>query len=98
MSDYLGSLTAANIVESILEQDANSERDHIQQLPPGMKIKVRTAQSWLKKLDLHYHTVSKNVYIDGHEREDVVEYCQKDFLPTWANLEKRMVIFSEDGL
>lgn len=52
----------------------------------------------MKKLGLHYHTISKNVYINGHEREDVVEYRQKDFLPTWANLEKRMVIFSEDGL
>lgn len=58
---------------------------------------MRTARNWLKKLDFHYHTVSKNVYIDGHEREDVVEYRQKDFLPTWASLKRRMVVFSEDG-
>lgn len=86
-----------NTVESILKQEATSGENHIQQLPLGIKIKVRTARSWLKKLGLYYHIVSKNVYIDGHEKEDVVEYCQKDFLPAWASFERRMVKFSEDG-
>lgn len=27
----------------------------------------------------------------------MVEYRQKDFLPTWSNLERRMVGFAEDG-
>ena len=27
----------------------------------------------------------------------MVEYRQKDFLPTWASLERLMVLFSEDG-
>ena len=27
----------------------------------------------------------------------MVEYCQYEFLPTWASLERRIVVFSEDG-
>lgn len=97
MGDYLGSKTATSTVENILEQEAISADNSTQQLPPGIRIKVRTAQKWLKRLGLHYHTVSKNVYIDGHERQDVVEYRQKHFLPTWASLGRRMVIFAENG-
>ena len=35
--------------------------------------------------------------MDEHERADVVEYRDQVFLPQWAELSKRMVIFSEDG-
>ena len=97
IEEYLGSQTVTNTVESILEQEAASEENNSSQLPPNLKIRVRTARNWLKRLELHYHTISKNVYIDGHEREDVVEYRQKNFLPTWASFERRMVLFSEDG-
>ena len=93
VGEYLGSQTAISTVEDILEQEAISGS---QQLSVGNRIRVRTAQKWLKRLGLYYHTVSKNVYIDGHERGDVVQYRQKDFLPTWAGLERRMVIFSKD--
>lgn len=95
---YLGSQTVTNTVEEIFEQEAISDGDPTQQLPPNIRIKVRTARNWLKKLGFHYHTVSKNVYIDDQEREDVVEYHQKNFLPTWASLERRMVVFFEDDL
>ena len=36
------------------------------------------------------------MYIDGHEREDVVEY-RKQFLVRWAEYEKRMVLMDNDG-
>ena len=38
----------------------------------------------------------KDVYIDGHEREDVVFYRNEVFLPHWNSLKRRMVIFAED--
>ena len=40
---------------------------------PG-SISVRTAQRWLHKLGFDPCSTRKGVYIDGHERSDVVEY------------------------
>lgn len=97
VGDYLSSQMVTNIVQGILEKNFTSGKNSTKQLPPGLRIRVRTARSWLKRLGLHYHTVSKNVYIDGHERKDVVEYRQHEFLPMWASLERRMVVFLEDG-
>lgn len=97
MGEHLGSQTVTNTVQEILERESTLGENSTEQLPLGLQIKVRTAWNWLKRLGLYYHTFSKNVYIDGHERKDVVEYHQHEFLPTWASLERRMVVFSEDG-
>ena len=35
--------------------------------------------------------LKKGVYMDGHERPDVVEYQMKEFLPLMALHERRMV-------
>ena len=48
-----------------------------------MSLTASAAVSWLKKLGLR-----KGVYIDGHEKPDVVFYRQHHFLPTWKELEK----------
>ena len=65
------------------------------------RIRARTARRWLHRLGLEYKTVAKGVFIDGHEREDVVRYRQEEFIPaidrlcnyfvTW-NLEGEMVL------
>jgi len=52
---------------------------------------------WLNKMEFHYGVVQKGVYIDGHERQDVVDYQKNVFIPRWKELERRMVIFNEDG-
>ena len=44
----------------------------------------------------HYGKKKKGMYIDGHEREDVVEYC-KGFVERWKGYEKRMVTYDNDG-
>jgi hypothetical protein len=36
------------------------------------------------------------MYIDGHEREDVVDYCKK-FVQQWKEYEKRFVIYDNEG-
>jgi hypothetical protein len=36
------------------------------------------------------------MYIDGHEREDVVKY-RKAFVARWAEYEKHMVLYDNDG-
>ncbi|KAG0632761.1 hypothetical protein HOY80DRAFT_1113696, partial [Tuber brumale] len=56
-----------------------------------------TARKWLKKMGFTYGEVRKCVYIDGHERVDVVAYRKETFLPLWDSLAPRMVEFKEDG-
>jgi hypothetical protein len=59
-------------------------------------IHVRTARRWLHKLSWRYQQKKKGMYIDGHEREDVVEY-RKGFVGRWKEYEKRFVIYDNDG-
>jgi hypothetical protein len=59
-------------------------------------IHVRTARRWLHTLSWRYTQTKKGMYIDGHERHDVVEYRQK-FVERWKEYEKRFVIFDNDG-
>jgi len=44
-----------------------------------------------------YGEVRKSVYIDGHEREDVMVDRRDVFLPLWDSLVPRMVKFEADG-
>ena len=46
------------------------------ELPPGCpkQIQPRTAIKWLHCLGFRPQSQKKSVYIDGHERDDVVEY------------------------
>ena len=37
-------------------------------------ISIRMARHWLKKLDWRYGHKQNGMYINGHEREDVVQY------------------------
>ena len=59
VGDHLGSQTVTNTVQEILERESTLGKNSTKQLPPGLQIKVRTARNWLKRLGLHYHTVSK---------------------------------------
>ena len=45
-------------------------------LPPGFphSISPRTASKWLHDLGFHPTPYRKGVYVDGHEREDVIQY------------------------
>ena len=48
-------------------------------LEPGYprKIGLETARKWLHHLEFHVLDQKKGVYIDSHERDDVIEYRQK---------------------
>jgi len=59
-------------------------------------IHVRTARRWLHKLNWRYRQKKKGMYIDGHEREDVMEY-RRGFVERWKEYEKRFVIYDNDG-
>src|SRR5690606_4251716 len=62
------------------------------------RIRARTARRFLHKMGFSFKTVTKNVYIDGHECSDVVEYRENVFLPKWKEFSRRFVIFNENGL
>ncbi|KIM76951.1 hypothetical protein PILCRDRAFT_26353, partial [Piloderma croceum F 1598] len=47
----------------------------------GCGISLATARRWLHKEGFKYIHHKKGLYFDGHDRPDVVEYCQKHFLP-----------------
>lgn len=49
--------------------------------------------SFYQKLSLHNPIISKNIFINNHKKENLINYCQKDFLPTWANIKKQIIIF-----
>ena len=53
----------------------------------------RTAWRWLLKLGWRLKTLKKGVYMDGHERDDVVKYRNEVFLPAMAKFEERMTKF-----
>ncbi|KZP03294.1 hypothetical protein FIBSPDRAFT_769167, partial [Athelia psychrophila] len=60
-------------------------------------ISIRTAQRWMKKHEWRYGKKAKGMYMDGHEREDVVAY-RDGFVARWQEYEKRMVTFDNDGV
>jgi hypothetical protein len=49
-----------------------------------------TARRWLVSLGWRHTRVKKGVYMDSHERPDVVEYQNNVFLPLMASFEQRM--------
>ena len=66
-----------NMVASDFSEWVNSNllpivREHHPNIPGN--ISARTAQRWLHKLGFDPSSTRKGVYIDGHERSDVVEY------------------------
>ena len=68
--------------------------------PEGIETPVvihsRTARTWLRKLGFVYIEVCKDVFVDGHERPDVVEDRNR-FLTQIEELKPYMVEFDEDG-
>lgn len=62
-----------------------------------IEIKSRKAHNWLYKLGFEYKNIKKDVFIDGHERPDKIEDCEK-FLNIIKDLKLYLVEFEKDGL
>jgi hypothetical protein len=56
-----------------------------------------TARRWLISLGWRRMRVKKGVYMDGHERPDVVEYRNDMFLPLMASFERHMAKWGPEG-
>ena len=80
----------ATEVEKLVEETFERVRDEVQRVekghPPKVSLQARTAREWLNKMGYRWKNIKKGVYIDGHEREDVVEYRGK-FLDKWYGMQ-----------
>lgn len=65
---------------------------------PNKPLCERTARRWLVKLGWMRTVLRKGVYMDGHERADVVEYREKVFLPKMKEFERRMARYEGPDL
>ena len=58
--------------------------------------RARTARGWLHMMGANFRDFRKDVYVDGHEREDVQRYRREEFIPKWLELRKRLCQFDPD--
>lgn len=58
----------------------------------GLKkgISLATAQRWMRHLGFRWSKTPTGQYVDGHERDDVVTYRNRVFIPAWVQLQARM--------
>jgi hypothetical protein len=61
------------------------------------KVSYDTAMRWMKVLGFFPRKAAKTYYVDGHEREDVVEY-RLQFLDDMKVYERKMVYWSGDDM
>jgi hypothetical protein len=59
------------------------------------QVSLKMAQRWLSKTHRYGYT-GKGMYVDGHEREDVVKY-QEEFVARWLERMRRMVGYNHKG-
>ena len=87
-------MTAADVVEVVSTPELQAQFTEAGIIKPS--ISERTARRWLSRLDWQYGQPRKGMYIDGHEREDVVNY-RKAFVKRWEQYEKRFHLYDNDG-
>ncbi|TEB25675.1 hypothetical protein FA13DRAFT_1756509 [Coprinellus micaceus] len=59
-------------------------------------ISIAQAYRWLRANGYRYGRKRKGMYVDGHERDDVVVY-REEFIERWMEYEKRMITYDNDG-
>lgn len=57
---------------------------------------LQTAQRWLHNMGWRYGRLRNGMYIDGHERQDIVGY-REAFIARWKGYEQGMRSFNIDG-
>ena len=89
-----GFLTANDVVEVVSspEMQAQFSQAGIQK----SSISKSTALRWLGKMGWRYGRHQNGMYIDGHERDDVVEYRQ-NFVERFKGYERRSHSWDDDG-
>ena len=94
VTEFVGSKEMGDHVQASLEMAEAEVKSGTQQ---PRSIKARAATVWLKKMGYSWRDVKKGVYIDGHEREDVVKYRQEVFLPALQQVPTRLAKWDDNG-
>jgi hypothetical protein len=89
-----GFLKAQDIVEIVASPDMQAILAQKGISKPT--ISVKTALRWLEKLGWSYGKLKNGMYLDGHERSDVVEY-RRAFVERWMQHERRFHRWDHDG-
>lgn len=89
----VGSVTPQKFREGV-----NSEILAALGITPKKPISERTARRWLVRLGYRRTLIKKGVYMDGHERPDVVKYRTDVFLPKMAEFQARMTTYDRKTL
>lgn len=69
---------------------------NLKRLETPIKIRLCTARQWLNQLVYIYRDIKKDVFVNGHERANVVE-DRKAFLKIMLDLEPYLVEFDSKG-
>ena len=88
-------ITASDVVEIVAGPVMQETFSHSGISRPS--ISERTACRWLQRLSWRYGPMRNGMYIDGHEREDVVAY-RNAFVARWKGYEKRFHTWDSDGI
>ena len=59
-------------------------------------ISLATAQRWMCIMNYRWTKNPHGQFVNGHERKDIVEYCQSVFLPFWENVQPSMKSWTEN--
>ena len=80
--------------QDVVDVIATPDMKHYLGIKSG--ITVQTGQRWLHKMKWWYSKATKGMYIDGHERADVVKY-REGFLSRMEAYSRRMTTYNRDG-
>ncbi|KIO14505.1 hypothetical protein M404DRAFT_60519, partial [Pisolithus tinctorius Marx 270] len=90
---WLSSLPTGQVTSRAFQNAINSKIFPELGIVPKQPVSEQTVRHWLIKLGWRHTAVHKGVYMDGHEREDVVKYRNEVYLHKMQEFEYRMVQF-----
>lgn len=91
--DWLAVQMAGSVMHQLLRDALNGDIFSTLMVTPKQPLSEQTAHQWLIKLGWRLTVLQKGVYMDGHERQDAVEYQQNSFLPWMQEFEAQMAKF-----
>lgn len=78
---FLGNLPSGQVTPRVLVKQVNTAIFPELGIVPAQPVLIRTGRQWLIALGWRMSSIKNGIYMDGHERKDVIDYCQNIFLP-----------------
>ncbi|KAJ7665798.1 hypothetical protein B0H17DRAFT_1210803 [Mycena rosella] len=76
----------------------DSRPDLKQKIKRKKEISLAMAQRWMKRMGYRWMKNPSGQFVDGHERDNIVYYCQTEFLPAFTRLEYQTRKWTLDNL